>query len=136
MIKLQVGTKAFLRNGEGKFLFLKRNTDKYPKNKGNWDIVGGRIEPGTYLIDNLKREIQEETQLIIVSEPKLIFAQDIILGEDKHIVRLSYVADCSGEIILDLSENVEHRWLTVSEMKQQEDLDVYVKEILEKDLIK
>jgi len=135
MIKLQVGVKAFLKNKEGKYLLLNRNTKKYSNNKGNWDIVGGRIDAGTYLADNLQREVREETQLSIVSEPKLIHAQDIILGEDKHVVRLSYCANCEGEVVLDLNENVEYKWMSIDEMKEQEDLDIYVTEILEKNLL-
>lgn len=110
--------------------------EKYKVAKGTWDIVGGRIEPGSSLLDNLKREVKEETQLKITSEPKLIYAQDIIPNSERHIVRLTYLADTDGEPILDISENVEYKWLTVEEIKRQDNLDVYVKEILQKGLIK
>ena len=109
--------------------------EKYVTAKGTWDIVGGRIEPGTSLLENLKREIKEETQLDIVSEPKFIYAQDIIPNTERHIVRLTYLANTSGNPILDKSENIESKWLTLEEMKVQEDLDIYVKEILDKGLI-
>lgn len=134
-IKLQVGVKIFLKNKEGKFLLLKRNLEKYQKVRGEWDIVGGRIEPGSKLLDNLKREVMEETGLEIVGDPRLIFAQDIIPNEEKHVVRLSYVGEAHGDLVLDTSENVEHRWLTIEEMKNQENLDIYVKEILERGLL-
>ncbi len=62
-IKLQVGVKIFLKNKEGKYLLLKRNSVKYSNIRGEWDIVGGRIDPGTKLMDNLRREVREETQL-------------------------------------------------------------------------
>ena len=132
---LQVGVKAFLKNKEGKILLLKRSQEKYKGTKGTWDIVGGRIDPGSKLIDNLKREIKEETQLEINSEPQLIYAQDIIPNEEKHVVRLSYIANVDGEPVLDTSENVEYKWLTIDELKKHDDLDIYVKEILDKGLI-
>lgn len=132
---LQVGVKAFLKNKEGKFLLVKRSQEKYKNTKGLWDIVGGRIEPGSNLLENLKREVKEETQLEIVSEPKLIYAQDIIPNEEKHIVRLTYTAETKGEPILDTSENIEYKWLSIEEIKKQEDLDIYVKEIIEKGLV-
>jgi ADP-ribose pyrophosphatase YjhB (NUDIX family) len=132
MIILQVGVKAFLRNKEGKYLLLKRNMEKYKGAKGSWDIVGGRIDPGSSLIENLKREIKEETQLNLISEPRLIFAQDIIPNNEKHVVRLTYVTRIEGEPVLDLSENIEYKWLSLEEIKNQEDLDVYVKEIVQK----
>ncbi len=132
---LQVGVKALLKNSEGKYLILKRSAEKYGKFGDMWDIVGGRIEPGTTLLENLKREIHEETQLKLVSEPKLIYAQDILRHADKHVVRLTYAADATGEIVLDTSENVEYKWLTLEELKNLDCLDLYVKEILDKGLI-
>ena len=135
MITLQVGVKAFLKNPEGKYLLVRRNMEKYKKASGTWDIVGGRIDPGTKLMDNLRREVKEETQLEILSEPRLICAQDIIPKDEHHIVRLTYTAETEGELILDTSENVEYKWLTIQELKKQDDLDAYVKEILEKRLL-
>lgn len=134
-IKLQVGVKVFLKNKEGKFLVVKRNPEKYGAVRGEWDIVGGRIDPGSKLIDNLKREVKEETQLEILGEPKLIYAQDIIPNSEKHVVRLSYLGDTQGEPVLDTSENIEYQWLKLEELKKQENLDVYVKEILDLGLI-
>jgi len=132
---LQVGVKIFLRNAEGKFLLVRRSSKKYPGVPGNWDIVGGRIKYGTRLIENLRREVMEETGLEIKSEPVLLCAQDIISETYGHIVRLSYVGETAGEPVLDKEENIEYKWLTVEEIKQQEDLDIYVKEVLEKGLL-
>lgn len=134
-IKLQVGVKVFLKNPEGKYLLVKRSNEKYKGVSGNWDIVGGRIDPGSRLIDNLKREVAEETALKLVSEPVLICAQDIIPNPEKHVVRLSYIADTEGEPVLDTTENVEYKWLTLVEMVAQDDLDIYVAEILRKGLL-
>ncbi len=115
-IILQVGVKAFLKNKEGKYLLVHRSSEKYKGTKGSWDIVGGRINPGTKLVENLKREIAEETQLEMLSEPTLIYAQDIIPNAERHIVRLTYLAATDGEPVLDLSENVEYKWLTLAEL--------------------
>lgn len=134
-IKLQVGVKIFLKNKEGKFLIVKRNLEKYQKVKGEWDIVGGRIDPGSKLLENLKREVMEETGLQILGEPKLIYAQDIIPSEEKHVVRLSYIGNTSGEPVLDTNENTEYKWLSLEDLKNQENLDIYVKEILDLRLI-
>lgn len=134
-IKLQVGVKIFLKNKEGKYLLVKRSAEKYKTVKGDWDIVGGRIDPGSKLIDNLRREVKEETQLAITSEPTLICAQDIIPSAEKHVVRLSYKGETDGEPILDTSENTEYKWVTAEEMLQMSDLDIYVREILENNLL-
>lgn len=134
-IKLQVGVKIFLKNGDGKFLIIKRNPEKYPNTKGSWDIVGGRINAGTKLLENLKREVEEETKLEIIGELKLIHAQDIIPNPEKHVVRLSYIGETNMEPVLDTEENIEYKWLSVDELKNQEDLDIYVKEIIDKGVI-
>jgi len=129
---LQVGVKAFLSNGDGKYLLLHRSPIKYPGTRGTWDIPGGRIEIGTKLIDNLRREVKEETQLEITSEPTLIAAQDIIPNEEKHVVRLTYFARADGEPVLDTEENIEYKWVSLAELKQHEDVDIYVRELIEK----
>lgn len=137
-MNLQVGVKVFLKNKDGKYLILKRSTEKYKNTNGIWDIPGGRIDPGTSLVNNLRREVMEETNINIEGEPTLIYAQDIILTDtrDKHVVRLSYLADSNGEPKLDLSENVEYKWLSIDEMLSITDLDAYVREIIVKGLIK
>ena len=135
-IKLQVGVKIFLQNEDGKYLLVKRSPEKYKIVGGNWDIVGGRINPGSKLIDNLRREVMEETQLTIISEPILIAAQDIIPNPEKHVVRLSYTGKTSGELKLDTSENIEYKWLSIEEIGKMEDLDIYVAEIIQKGLLK
>ncbi len=125
---LQVGVKALLSNKEGKYLLLHRNLEVYPEVNHPWDIVGGRIDPGSSLVDNLKREIFEETKLELVDTPKLIAAQDI-LKNDKHVVRLTYTANIEGEPVLE-REHDAFRWLTLEELKNLSDLDSYVKAIL------
>ena len=134
-IQLQVGVKIFLKNKEGKYLLLKRSPEKYQSIKGNWDIVGGRIEPGSNLMDNLRREVMEETSLAINSSPILIYAQDIIPNPEKHVVRLTYIGETDGEPVLDTSENIEYKWLTIDEVKDHEDLDIYVAEIIKNNLL-
>ncbi len=127
-MNLQVGVKILLKSKEGKYLLVKRSAEKYPEVGAKWDIVGGRIDPGSSLIDNLKREVMEETGLEILSEPKLIQAQDI-LKEDKHVVRLTYTGDADGEVVLN-DEHDEYKWLTISEIEKLEPLDKYFKEII------
>ena len=129
---LQVGVKIILQNKEGKFLLLQRNLEKYPDVKQNdsLDIVGGRINPGTSLLENLKREVFEETKLELTDEPKLLAAQDI-LRPDKHVVRLTYIAQIEGEPVLDEDHNA-YKWLTKEEIKNEPGVDQYFKEVFDK----
>ena len=132
-MELQVGVKILLKNKEGKFLLLQRNPVKYPEVGAKWDIVGGRINPGLSLLENLKREVMEEAGLEIVGDPKLILAQDI-LKTDKHVVRLTYIGEAVGEVKLS-EEHSEFRWLSIEEFSKLEPMDKYIKEILDKKLI-
>ena len=134
-MELQVGVKIILQNKEGKFLLLQRNLEKYPEVKKNdsLDIVGGRINIGTPLLENLKREIFEETKLELKEEPKLLAAQDI-LRPTKHVVRLTYLGKIEGEPTLD-EEHSSYMWLSLDELKNQEGLDQYFKEVFQKFLV-
>ncbi|HEY4479771.1 MAG TPA: NUDIX domain-containing protein [Candidatus Paceibacterota bacterium] len=132
-IKLQVGVKILLKNKTGQFLLLRRSAEKYPKTDGVWDIVGGRINIGVDLINNLRREIKEETGLEYQGEPLLIAAQDI-LRPDKHVVRLTYQGEIEGVPVLN-DESSECKWASISEMEQMKDLDVFVAELIQKNLV-
>ena len=129
-----VRCEHFSKNNEGKYLLLRRSSEKYPEVGAIWDIVGGRIDPGSPLLENLKREIKEETGLDLNDEPKLIAAQDILRVPGKHIVRLTYTARIDGEPKLD-SDNTEFKWFAREELESLENLDVYFKELLSKKLI-
>jgi 8-oxo-dGTP diphosphatase len=132
---LQVGVKILLENDEGKYLLLKRSAEKYPDAGPQWEIPGGRIDPGSSLSENLRREIKEETGLEMTSEPKLIAAQDIIsLKKDKHIVRLTYTGTAHGEVVLS-DEHTEYKWLKLAEILTLEPVDMYLKEVLDKKVI-
>jgi len=133
-IILQVGVKILLKNKEGKFLLNRRNPKKYPEAGGaKWDIVGGRINAGSPLLENLKREVQEETGLTITSEPILVGAQDILRVPGKHIVRLTYTGNTEGEPAIS-EESLEFGWFTADEMRafSEAEIDIYVKELLDK----
>jgi len=128
---LQVGVKVLLKNEEGKILMVKRNEKTYGKMKGKWDIPGGRINTNSSLMENLAREVQEETNLTITSDPKLIGAQDIIVEGERHVVRLTYTAFTTGTPTLDLTENTEYRWSTFDELAHEEVLDTYLRGLIQ-----
>lgn len=130
---LQVGVKVLLRNKAGRYLMLHRSLEKYPDIKGRWDIVGGRIHPGSPLMENLQREVKEETGLELAGEPRLIAAQDILRNPERHVVRLTYIGDVAHEnVVLDTSENDAYRWYPKEDLLKLDDVDMYFKEVLEK----
>ena len=131
---LQVGVKVVLENADGKILVLLRS-GKYETAEGTWDVPGGRIDSASFLLDNLAREVDEETKLTLTSEPVLVGAQDIFFknnqDEDIHIVRLTYVAHTSGEPVLDGTEHTEFRWVSFEELTKLAKLDPYLKMLID-----
>jgi len=125
---LQVGVKILIKNAEGKYLLLFCSAEKYPEVGAKWDIVGGRIDKGSSLMENLKREVFEESGLELAGEPKLIAAQDI-LKSDKHVVRLTYTGEAKGDIVLS-DEHSQYKWFTIGELQDLESLDRYVQQIV------
>lgn len=117
-MELQVGIKAFSLNEKGQILVLEKNLDGRPEHKGKWDIPGGRITPGFSLMENLSREIFEETglDLDLSYTPKLLRAEDII-NPSAHTIRLTYWAHVKGEVVLS-EEHLSYKWVTVPEMKE------------------
>lgn len=130
--ELQVGVKILLENSEGKFLLIRRSPEKYPEVKEAWDIIGGRIDVGTPLLENLQREVNEETGLEIIGIPRLIAAQDILRIPERHVVRLTYIGKTNGEPHLD-ADHLEARWFTLDEIRAltASELDRYFREIVQ-----
>ena len=135
-MELQVGVKVLLKNPEGKYLLIRRSSEKYPEVGAKWDIVGGRIDPGSTLLENLKREISEEVNLDLQDEPRLIAAQDILRVAGRHVVRLTYVSSIKGEPRITDSDHSEWKWFTLQEIKNlnEKDLDSFFIELLDKGL--
>lgn len=132
MTELQVGVKVLLKNSEGKYLLVRRNPKKYPEVGPKWDIVGGRIDPGSPLIENLKREVMEEVKLELEDAVTLVAAQDILRVPGKHVVRLTYVGSIEGQPQIDEDHN-ECGWFTAEEIKNmsETELDIYFKELVD-----
>ena len=133
-MELQVGVKILLKNPEGKFLLIRRSAKKYPEVIHHWDIPGGRINLGATLMDNLAREVSEETGLALTTTPKIIGAQDILKAPEKHVVRITYVGEATGELQLS-DEHEGFRWVSKEELLGFEHLDRYLKKLLDEGVI-
>ncbi len=131
---LQVGVKALLKNSHGEFLILRRNPKTYGQLSGSWDLPGGRIEPGQPLLENLRREILEETSLDIdTTNAKLLTAQSIIIDqEERQVTRLTYlISDIDDQLEIKLAEeDIEARWASLEQLKSMSDLDKFALEVV------
>lgn len=127
-MELQVGVKAIIRDPRGNILLLRRAK---PVNNGEivWDIPGGRIAASEDLVGALRREIAEETGLILLGAPKPIAAQDIFTPL-YHIVRITYEASVAASNVKLSEEHDAAEWVTRENMKNI-DVDPYIIELLE-----
>ena len=132
MVELQVGVKILLKSNSDVYLLLLRSKEFYVDSGNIWDLPGGRIDAGISLLENLKREVREETSFDINGTPKLIAAQDIMPTGNKHIVRLTYVIDVGIDSKPTLSEeHSDYGWFSIDKMKDLDKLDKYLKELIE-----
>lgn len=134
-MELQVGVKVLLKNPEGKYLLLRRSAKKYPEAGEQWDMVGGRIDPGTTLLENLAREVSEEAGLSLKGESRLVAAQDILRVPGRHVVRLTYIGAADGEPKLS-EEHDAYRWFDLAEIGTVPQCDPYLKDLLDKKVIR
>ncbi|KKQ41917.1 MAG: hypothetical protein US60_C0027G0017 [Microgenomates group bacterium GW2011_GWC1_37_8] len=135
---LQVGAKLLAVNEEGKYLLIRKNPEKYPNQADTWDIPGGRWTPGReHIPDTIKRELEEESGLEIISKPEFIAKQKFPNTNENNVqvVRLTYRAKVNGQLNLN-DEHLEAIWVTLDQMKDMDNLDPQVKELLDQGLMK
>lgn len=112
-MELQVGVKAFIKDGQGNYLMLRRSQPYQGETEPRWDIPGGRINPGEPIFEALAREIKEETGLTMQGEPRIVYAQDILRITGRHVVRLTFEAVAAGEITLNPEEHSTYQWVSL-----------------------
>ena len=130
-MNLQVGVKVLIKNSRGEYLFIRRSTTlATDTSEPSWDIPGGRIEPDEYLLEALRREVQEEVGHEIQSTPTLIKAQDIfVTAKDLHVVRLTYTLTEDIEDVILSDEHEEHVWVHESQLETV-NAEPYLSEVL------
>ena len=98
---------------DNKILCVQRNENKYDYISKKWEFPGGKVEENEQLEDTIKREIQEELNLIINVKSFLIQVNhqypDFKLKMDTFICEII-------DGILNLNEHIDYKWLTVSEL--------------------
>jgi 8-oxo-dGTP diphosphatase len=123
-LKLFVAVKALIER-DGKVLVL-RESAEHPTNThaGEYDLPGGRIEPGEHLEDALLREVKEETGLDIeIGAP--FFADEslprpVVHGKELQVIKIFFFCKLSAdayEVTLS-DENDEFAWIDPREYKK------------------
>ena len=111
--KLFVATKAFIIN-EGKVLIL-RESKKYEDgtNASKYDLPGGRLTPGEYFKDALKREIFEETGLAVEIGSPVAVAEwrPVVRNEPWQIVGICFKCVASSQEVTLSQDHDGYEWI-------------------------
>jgi len=112
--ELSKNAVAVIVNNDNKILLLKRGGGA-PWMPNKWALVGGGVEDGEDTEKACKREIEEETGLVI---KKFIESFTIQRHEDSEetVFACRFIGE-DTDIELDKSENVSYGWYDTSEME-------------------
>src|SRR3989338_2981174 len=130
---------ALIFNKKNKILFVKSN-----KWKGQYGIPAGKVHYGEKVVDGLKREIKEETNLDVYGI-KFLLRQEIINPKDffkkSHFVSLNYICKAKNTNVKLNNEAQSYKWVTEENAlklglnKPTKDLIQYYLKIINKDKI-
>ena len=121
MINQRIMVTAIVKKGK-KYLLLKRSryNKMYPD---QWQLPEGGIKFGEAPVQALKREMKEETNMVLKGAKLADIESSTIKYFNKrmyHFIRLVYVCRASGKIRLS-NRHKEHGWFTKREIR---DLDL------------
>jgi molecular chaperone GrpE len=126
---------AFIFNDKGELFLMKS-----PKWQNKYVCPGGGIEYGEKMVDSLRREVKEETNMRIDDIKFLGVSEGINLGDEyskkeKHLLFLNYKAVLKGRPDIKLNEEaIKYYWLKPKEWLKK-DLNLYTRKVLEEYLL-
>ncbi len=113
MERFAVAIKAFVVS-KGKVLLLKRNPGNVHK-PNEWDIPGGRLNPGEDPYKGLARETHEETGLsIYVLTP--IGVEHFARDDGQMITMIIFLCEPKGTSVSLSDEHVEYKWVKLRDV--------------------
>jgi 8-oxo-dGTP diphosphatase len=112
----KVGVGVFVERN-GKILVGKR---KGSHGAGTWALPGGHLEPGESFETCCKREVLEETGLIINNIRPVVFTNDVFHHEGLHYITLFFKGEYeSGEAVVAEPQHCEEwRWVSLDQIPQ------------------
>lgn len=99
---------------EEKILCVQRGDGKYAYVSRKYEFPGGKVEQDETEEGALIREIEEELEMAITIESKLITVEHDY--PDFHITMHTYLCSCENPTVT-LSEHIDFKWLSQAELK-------------------
>lgn len=132
-MKFMVAVKGVIEK-DGKILVIKRaSSDDHRPDV--WETVGGRMESEISPEDELKREIKEETGLIVqVNDPFNVFS--FIRDTGEFVVGISFKCKYLGGEVKLSDEHSEYAWIRPEDFIKYNSTESLYKEIKKYEKIK
>ncbi len=89
----RAAVSAVIFDEEGRVLLVERGR---PPGLGLWTVPGGKVEPGELLEAAVRREVAEETGLVVSVGPLVTVVERIDLDAGYHYVILDFLAEVEG----------------------------------------
>lgn len=109
-MKPEVCVGAIIANDAGEFLLVQRG---HAPSRGKWSLPGGRVEAGESLHEALRREVREETGLLVTPRDLALVLEH--RGTGVHYVILDYYATADGGELTASSDAADVRWVSLDQ---------------------
>lgn len=115
-MKFEVLPRAVICSSDGKILLLRRHKDDENR-PGDWDFPGGGVEPGEDYKAACRREIQEETGILVRPSDLELFYAGSTFDETKkqNKVRLIFLVKVDHPRVKLSFEHEEFKWIEPKE---------------------
>jgi 8-oxo-dGTP diphosphatase len=114
----RVAVRAIICDEDNRVLIIKRGNTSYGYDK--WCLPGGKVDFGVSVLENLAKEIDEETSLQCLESEFLFYLDTLPSPEtDLHYVSLVFYCKVSGEVKLN-DESLDHTWISKDELDNYE----------------
>lgn len=117
---ITVAVGAVIRDQDGRVLLVKHRAERKGIWAGKWICPGGKLEFGEPIIDGIRREVKEETNLEIELDAPLAHFERIVREGSLtglHVIYIDYLATMRSGKLTPGSDVGEARWVSKSHIQ-------------------
>lgn len=107
-VELTVSLKILLSNQNGEYLVLQRPPSS-SRNAGKWDLPGGKMHPEEPYLQELRREVWEETGLDVQADRIIGLTEAALQG--RKVLTLIFQGRTSSDDVKLSHEHSAFRWV-------------------------